>query len=198
MEPMSSPLDEHDYRVHREWLLDHARRCLIHGVQHGHPPRVSLEHLPASLKEKRATFITLDKRGVLRGCIGRLEAVDPLVIDIAHHAVAAALDDHRFPPVSGGEIPGITISISILTPPEAMTIDSEAELIANLRPGIDGLILGEGRRKATFLPSVWDELPTTADFIRHLKMKAGLPVHYWSENMKAWRYQTIYLTETTK
>jgi len=192
---MSSPIDINPYYEHRAWLLQHARTSMIHGVKHGHPPLIELDPVPALLKEKRATFITLEKRGSLRGCIGRLDAVEPLVIDIAQNAVAAAIDDHRFPPVSEGEIPGIRISISILTPPEPMSVDSEAELIANLQPGVDGLILQDGRRRATFLPSVWEELPITADFIRHLKVKAGLPPDYWSVSMKAFRYQTIYLKE---
>jgi len=194
---MSSHLEVNPYQEHQDWLLQHARTAMIYGVQHGHPPKVNLEKTPDILKEKRATFITLEKRGSLRGCIGRLEAVDPLVIDIAHHAVAAAIDDHRFPPVSEGEIPNIVISISILTPPEPMNIDCEAELIANLRPGVDGLILQDGRRSATFLPSVWDELPITADFIRHLKSKAGLPANYWSSHTKAFRYQTVYICENS-
>lgn len=192
---MSSHLEVNPYQEHQVWLLQHARNSMLYGVKHGHPPPVDLGKMPGVLKEKRATFITLEKRGALRGCIGRLEAVDPLVIDIAHHAVAAAIDDHRFPPVSEGETSNIAISISILTPPEPMTIDSEAELIANLRPGVDGLILQDGRRSATFLPSVWKELPITADFIRHLKAKAGLPASYWSPQTKAFRYQTLSFSE---
>lgn len=192
---MFSPDQKNPYDPHREWLLAHARHCLLHGVRNGHPPRVELAGLPPVLAEKRATFVTLEKRGALRGCIGRLEAVEPLVVDIAHNAVAAALDDHRFPPVSEGEVAGIVISISILTPAIDMEVDSEAELIANLRPGIDGLILQDGSRRATFLPSVWEDLPNTSDFIRHLKMKAGLPSTHWSDRMRAFRYETVYLSE---
>lgn len=193
---MSSQPEANPYEPHRNHLLRHARASLEYGVRHGFPPDVSLDGLPDLLTAKTATFITLEKRNALRGCIGHLEPVEPLFLDIAHNAVSAALEDHRFPPVSEGELPHLRISISILTIPRPMDIDSEAELIANLRPGIDGLILQEGRRRATFLPSVWEELPLPLDFIQHLKRKAGLPASHWSGTFKVFTYQTHYLSET--
>jgi len=97
--------------------------------------------------------------------------------------------------VTPEEIPHIHLSISILTPAEPMAVQSEIDLLQALKPGRDGLILQEGRRRTTFLPSVWEELPDPADFIRHLKQKAGWPPHYWSRQIKAFRYETIYLSE---
>jgi uncharacterized protein len=143
--------------------------------------------------EPRAVFITLEKNGRLRGCIGHLEATQPLVEDIAENAVAAALHDTRFPPVNADELPDIHLSISILTPPEPMTVADEEDLLQQLRPGIDGLILEEGRRRATFLPSVWEELPDPRNFVRHLKMKAGWSADYWSSGICASRYQSILI-----
>jgi len=193
---MCSAPNQTVYSPHRDWLLNHARHALVYGVKNNRAPEVHLDELPEILLEERATFITLEKDGSLRGCIGRLEASQPLVIDIAENTVAAALEDPRFPPVMDNEITSIVLSISILTPPELMNISSEKELLESIRPEIDGLILEEGRRRATFLPSVWDDLKQPRDFIDHLKQKAGWSPAYWSDQIRAYRYQTIYLSET--
>ena len=187
MEPM--------YSAHKQELLQWARTALAYGVAHGHAPPVHTAEFSPGLCEQRAVFITLMKDGRLRGCIGHLEATQPLVNDIAENAVAAALEDPRFPPVTSAEIPAISIAISVLTPPEPLAFKDEADLLQKLRPGIDGLIIGEGRRRATFLPSVWEELPDPRDFLQHLKMKAGWPPGYWSERIQAWRYESVYLSE---
>lgn len=176
-------------------LLAWARACLEYGVQHGRPPAVDLTKFPDELREPRAVFITLEKNKRLRGCIGHLEATQPLVRDIAENAVAAALEDPRFRAVTADELHTITLSISILTPSELMTFTSEEDLIRQLRPGVDGLIIGEGHRRATFLPSVWEELPDSREFLAHLKQKAGWPADYWSDKITARRYQSIHLSE---
>lgn len=193
-----SSANANPYDEYREILLKHSRESLLKGVRAGFAPRVSLREVPKVLCEERATFVTLHKNRKLRGCIGRLEASRPLYTDIAENTVAAALEDYRFPPVSEGEVKGISISISILTPPEKMKVGAEEELIANLRPGIDGLILQEAGRRATFLPSVWEELPMPVDFIRHLKLKAGMAPDHWSKNVEVFTYQTHYLSEGDK
>lgn len=185
----------HTYSTHNDLLLRWARTCLEHGVRHGVAPPIDMSAFPTELHAPRAVFITLEKNGRLRGCIGHLEATQPLINDIAENTVAAAKDDPRFSPVKAGELPHIVLSISILTPPEPMHIRSEQDLLNQLRPGVDGLILGEGRRRATFLPSVWDELPEPRDFVMHLKLKAGWSPDYWSEKITAQRYQSIYLSE---
>jgi len=140
------------------------------------------------LKEKRATFVTLTLNGNLRGCIGMLEACRPLVEDVAENAVSAAFHDPRFPPLSREEFDDLKISISVLSPPQEMIFSDEADLLEKIRPGIDGLILQEGFRKGTFLPSVWEELPETERFFEHLKLKAGLPAGYWSDTLCVSRY----------
>ena len=193
---MFSPDHNNPYAPYRELVLRQARAALEDGVRAGHAPKIAEKAFPEILREARASFVTLEKGGRLRGCIGHLEAVQPLILDIVENTVAAALEDPRFPPVTADEVPGIAISISILTPPEAMAIHDEADLLKQLRPGVDGLILSEGRRRATFLPSVWEELPDPAEFVRHLKNKAGWHSSYWSNKITAQRYGSIYLSES--
>jgi AmmeMemoRadiSam system protein A len=126
--------------------------------------------------------------GELRGCIGSLEAYRPLVEDVAHNAYAAAFSDPRFTPLSETELIDVEFHISVLTPAAPMHFESEADLLSQLRPGIDGLVLEDAGHRGTFLPSVWESLPDAAQFLQHLKMKAGLPADYWSDNLKVSRY----------
>jgi len=144
------------------------------------------------LQEERASFVTLTIDGNLRGCIGMLEACRPLVEDVAENACAAAFADPRFEPLSEREFRQIDIHISVLSPPEEMEFNSEADLLAQLRPGVDGLILQDGGRRGTFLPSVWEELPDADLFLMHLKMKAGLPTTHWSDTLRVFRYTAEY------
>jgi uncharacterized protein len=147
------------------------------------------------LREERATFVTLTMDGALRGCIGMLEACRPLAEDVAENAKAAAFRDPRFPPLSEEEFEKIDIHISVLSPPEEITFSSEAGLLEQIRPGTDGLILQEGSRRGTFLPSVWEELPDKEQFLTHLKMKAGLPGSYWSGTLRVFRYTAEYFPD---
>ncbi len=142
----------------------------------------------APLRDHRASFVTLHVDRRLRGCIGTLEARDPLVVDVARNAWSAASRDARFPPIGMDEFQNVDIHISVLSVPEPVTVGSEAELLALMRPGIDGLILEEGYRRGTFLPSVWEQLPDPRDFLRQLKRKAGLPDQYWSASLQISRY----------
>lgn len=140
------------------------------------------------LHQPGATFVTLTRHGQLRGCIGSLEAWRPLGQDIRDNALAAAFRDPRFAPLTAGELPSIRVEVSLLTPPEPMTFADEADALAQLRPDIDGVILTAGRRRATFLPQVWEQLPAPAGFITHLKQKAGLPADYWGPDIRLERY----------
>jgi hypothetical protein len=175
---------------HRAILLDLARRSIAHGLEEGRPLPLDPEAYPEPLRERLAAFVTLNLSGTLRGCIGHLEAVQPLVLDVTENAYAAAFRDPRFPPLSRREFPDLTIHISVLTPPEPMTFSSEADLLAQIRPGIDGLILSDGHARGTFLPSVWESLPQASDFLTHLKRKAGLPASHWSDGVRVARYTT--------
>lgn len=177
--------------LERQTLKILAKQSIEYGLTHGCPLPIDLDTLSEILTVPRATFVTIEKNGQLRGCIGMLEAQRPLAQDIAANSYAAAFADPRFPPVSVDELIELDIHLSILSPPEAMHCRSEAELLQLLRPDIDGLILDDGGlHRATFLPSVWESLPNPIDFIHHLKYKAGLPMDYWSDNLQAYRYTT--------
>ncbi len=146
--------------------------------------------LPDFLRRPGACFVTLMKNGALRGCIGTLEACRPLLQDLQHNACAAALRDPRFPPVEADELELLEIHVSLLSEPEPMQFDSEQDLLAQLQPGRDGLILRDGPRQGTFLPSVWESLPEREQFWTELKHKAGLPSDHWSDSLQVERYHT--------
>lgn len=171
-------------------LIRLARDSIRHGLAQGVPLPVDLDGLPKELSEPRASFVTLLLNGQLRGCIGSLEAVHPLALDVAHNAFAAAFRDPRFPPVAERELRRLELHLSILTPAVPLVFSSEADLLAQLVPFEDGLILAEGRRRGTFLPSVWESLPDPAEFLAHLKQKAGLARNYWSSGIEVRRYRT--------
>ncbi len=174
----------------RATLIEVARRSIEHGLASGRPLVVTPSEYHRDLKVVRASFVTLQMRGQLRGCIGHLEAVQPLVVDVAENAFAAAFRDPRFNPLTEVEWPNIDLHLSILTPPERLPVHDEADLIAQMRPGEDGLILQDGPNRGTFLPSVWDSLPEPIDFLMHLKSKAGLAANHWSDSMEVFRYRT--------
>jgi len=174
----------------RAILLDLAYATIRHGLTSDQPMEINSDDYPAELQAKRASFVTLNRHGALRGCIGHLEAMQPLVVDVVESAYSAAFRDPRFPRLTEAELPGLDIHISALTPSQPLVFESEQDLISKLRPGVDGLILVEGRRRGTFLPSVWASLPTAEQFLQHLKLKAGLPADYWSESIRMFRYET--------
>ena len=177
-------LDVHD----RETLLQVAADSIQHGLDTGHALGIKPADYSPALQQPGASFVTLTILRQLRGCMGMLSATRPLVEDVAENAFAAAFEDPRFPALSQAEYDQLEYHISILNPAEAMEFDSEADLLLQLRPGIDGLILEDRGRRATFLPSVWESLPTAADFLQHLKRKAGLPMDYWSNSLRMQRY----------
>lgn len=168
-------------------LLEVAWRAIRAGVAGGRAALCAAD-FPDALRELRATFVTLRRHEDLRGCIGSIEAHRPLVEDVAHNAFAAAFHDSRFPPLARHELEGLAVHLSVLSPLEALTFHSEADLLRQIRPGIDGLLLEAGRRAGTLLPSVWDALPDPEDFLRTLKRKAGLAADYWSADVRVLRY----------
>jgi hypothetical protein len=174
----------------RRSLLDLAYRSIESGLKTGHPLNVNLRDYSEELSKQRATFVTLKKNKQLRGCIGMLEAVLPLAEDISENAFSAAFKDPRFPPLEKNELNDLEIHLSILSPSEPMIFTSEQDLIAQIRPNIDGLILVIDSRKGTFLPSVWQSIPVADQFLQHLKQKAGLAKNYWSDQIKVYRYTT--------
>ena len=128
-------------------------------------------------------------------CIGSIEADRPLLDDLRVNALAAAFRDPRFPPLEPEELDELTIEVSVLSRKVPLGVASEADLISSLRPGVDGLLLEVGRHRATFLPSVWKQLSAPEIFVRELKRKAGLPIDYWSEDLRLWRYTTTAYAE---
>ncbi|MBI1195434.1 MAG: AmmeMemoRadiSam system protein A [Gammaproteobacteria bacterium] len=147
------------------------------------------------LSEPGAAFVTLKRHGQLRGCIGSLEAVRPLQDDLTRNAVAAALHDPRFLPMTESEVDDVSIEVSLLSKPKPIDIHSEAEAILALRPGLDGVILELGSQRATFLPQVWAELPNPHEFLMHLRRKAGLPIDHWDPDIEVSVYTVEHFSE---
>lgn len=178
----------------RETLHQLAKESIKYSLDRGRDAHfestLSLDNYTESLQQPRATFVTLQINHNLRGCIGTLEARQPLVIDVVENARSAAFHDPRFNPLSKDEFENLDIHISVLSVPEPMSFESEEDLMRQIRPGTDGLILTAGYNRGTFLPSVWEQLPTTEEFWSHLKNKANLPMNYWSSDVKVERYTT--------
>ena len=149
----------------------------------------------AFLAQPAATFVTLHAHGELRGCIGSLEPVRPLRIDVRENAIAAAFRDPRFPPLAAREFDATSVEVSLLSPPERILVADEEDLVRRLRPGIDGLILEHDGRRATYLPQVWDAIPEPRDFLVALKRKAGWADDFWSPRMNVFRYGATKWTE---
>lgn len=172
-------------------LLETAKESISNGLKHHRPPKeIDTSKYSALLTQPGASFVTLKLNGELRGCIGCLEAYRPLIDDVSRNAYSAAFSDPRFLPLTDDEFPNLEMHISVLNPAEEISFESESDLIRQLRPGIDGLILSEGSLKGTFLPSVWEQLPNPEAFLKQLKRKAGLPADYWSDSIRVSRYTT--------
>lgn len=170
-------------------LLDVARASIEHSLRVGRPLSVDVAAFPPALREPRATFVTLrGPGGALRGCIGEFEAHRPLVASVADRAHAAAFGDPRFPPLRADELDDLAIHISVLLPLEPIAASSEEELVGQLRPGVDGVLIDDGFRRATFLPAVWESLGEPRAFLRELRRKAGISPEGWPDTLRAWRY----------
>ncbi len=151
---------------------------------------IDLSKYPPVLRQERASFITLNINQRLRGCIGTLVANRPLIADVAHNAQAAAFKDSRFKPLTFDEFQNVEFHISVLSVPEILPLSSREELIAKLRPGIDGLIIEYEGKRATYLPSVWSQLSDAETFVSELRRKAGLDVNGWHPETIVHRYTT--------
>jgi uncharacterized protein len=184
------PLPERELgSAERSVLLDVARASIEHMLRTGRPLEVDVAAFAPALREPRASFVTLrGSGGSLRGCIGELEARRALVASVADRARAAAFDDPRFPPLRADELAALTIHVSVLHPLTPIEARSEAELVARLRPRVDGVLIDDGVHRATFLPAVWESLPDPCAFLRELRRKAGMPASSWPATLRAWRY----------
>lgn len=174
----------------RSELLKMARDSIAHGLRFHTFLAVEAAGYSPPLSEPGATFVTLKRAGDLRGCIGTLEATQPLIQDVARHAYAAAFEDPRFRPLQHEELEGLGVEISVISPMEPLAVTDEDALVAALRPGVDGLVLSAGYHRATFLPSVWQQLEDPRQFLVQLRHKAGLPLDYWDRDLSFQRYTT--------
>jgi AmmeMemoRadiSam system protein A len=164
----------------RQTLLKLARRAIEQGVADSRPhAQDEAAGLPASLLEQGACFVTLTLGGELRGCIGSLEATQSLAADVQEHALDAAINDFRFPAVSVNEVSRLRIELSVLTRPAPLEYHGRDDLLRKLRAGVDGVVLESGRRRATFLPQVWEKVSGPVEFLGLLCEKMGLPAGAW-------------------
>ena len=163
----------------KQTLLRLARESLRQGVAGHTLPSLNLDTLPPALRRQGASFVTLTIGGQLRGCIGALEPYQPLAEDVREHAVAAALEDPRFPPVSPQELDSVEIEISRLTFPKDLQYTDADDLLDRLHPHTDGVILRDGFHRATFLPQVWEKIPDKAEFLDNLCYKMGESPDTW-------------------
>ena len=182
----------------RKTLFDLAREVVRQAALHGgKPPKITINgQLPRTLLAQRATFVTLNVDGRLRGCRGSILAHQSLISDVANNAFQSGFGDPRFTPLTIGELEGLEFHVSILSTPRRIACESEAELLGALRPDVDGVILRDGERQSLFLPSVWEQIHDPLAFLRTVKLKAGLPAEHWSPTLEAYRYTTECFDET--
>ena len=171
-------------------LLEIAREAITYAVRKEQLKIINLGEYSQFLRDPGASFVTLTKRETLRGCIGTLEAYQPLVLDVQEHAVAAALEDYRFPEVSEDELHEIKIEISRLTPIQLVDYSTPQDLVSKLRENVDGVLIKANGRRATFLPQVWEKVPDPEKFLSQLCVKMGKSPDLWRENrLQVYTYQ---------
>jgi len=177
-------------------LLGIARAAIAAALQHAKAQANPAVEQAEWLQQAGASFVTLTQQGQLRGCIGSLEARRPLLDDVKANAVAAALHDPRFAPLTLPELDITNVEVSVLSPLQPMQFDSEEDALAQLRPGVDGVVFEYGRYCSTFLPQVWEQLPSPRQFMAHLKHKAGLAPDFWAPGVKLQRYTVSKFKES--
>ena len=163
----------------RTYLLSLARKTIENSINGTALPPLEIDNLSPVLQEQGASFVTLTSRGYLRGCVGALEPYQSLAEDVREHAMAAAFQDYRFPPVQANELKDIEIEISYLTRPVPLKYENPVDLLHLLKPNIDGVVLRDGMRRATFLPQVWEKISDPEEFLEELCMKMGAQPDLW-------------------
>lgn len=176
--------------AHGASLTAIAERAIRSVLETGRSWAPALGDLPADLRPLGASFVTLERGDELLGCIGSLEPVDPLGIDVAHRAESAAFTDPRFAPIGASAFAAMTISVSVLSALQPLPVHRPDELRAALRPGVDGLVVESGWHRATFLPSVWAKVGGVDAFLTALWVKAGLRPGEWPAGIRFARYTT--------
>lgn len=178
------------------WLAREVISVQLGSAGRAQPDWVGARLADQAVQQKGGVFVTLKKRGQLRGCIGSLAAAEPIAAGVRRNAINAAFSDPRFRPLSPDELGGLTVEVSVLSEPRALAFSDAAHLLAILRPGVDGLIIRKGAHSATFLPQVWEQLPKAEDFLSHLCRKAGLPADAWlGGGLEVFTYEAQYFEE---
>jgi AmmeMemoRadiSam system protein A len=185
-------------REEEQQLLRLALRSIENGLRYRRPLAVDNGQYPASLLEPWPVFVTLRIRQELRGCIGTMEPEQSLAANVSKYAYYAAFQDSRFSELTWEELTDLHLQISVLSRPQPMSFTSEADLLRQIQPGADGLVLDAGFHRGTFLPSVWEVLPEREDFWRQLKRKAGLEPDYWGSDVRVSRYITYCFSAEAK
>lgn len=198
---MTGRPDEVEHQRRGAILLEIARTSLAEtlggpSLPDARPQAGDDPHGEPWLGELGASFVTLRLGDELRGCIGTIEAFRPLAEDVRENAVAAALRDPRFPPLQAAELDGVELEVTLLSAPEPMRFVDEADALAQLRPGEDGLLLSWGGHRSTFLPQVWESLPSPEAFLSSLKKKAGLATDFWHPDLELSRYSATHWSES--
>ncbi len=191
-------MDKHFTEEQGMALVALARRTIQDklGEQTPADPKLAEALADEALKVNAGTFVTLTMKGRLRGCIGSLEAREPLVEGVKHNALNAAFRDPRFSALTKKELANVHVEVSILTEAKPLAYTDSKDLLKNLRPGVDGLIIRQGLAGATFLPQVWEQLPDKEEFLAHLCMKAGLSPDEWKKGkLEVRTYQVQYFEE---
>jgi len=161
-------------------LLQLARKTIEQHLQGAGGGQI-VGDLPPGFSERCGTFVTLTKGGRLRGCIGHIMPQEPLFEGVKVNAINAAFRDPRFPPLQSDEMAQVKIEVSVLTEPVPLRYKGKEDLLGQLKPGVDGLIIRKGYHQATFLPQVWEQLPKKEAFLSQLCLKAGLDGHAWEK-----------------
>lgn len=171
-------------------LLTLAWQSIAHGLKTGKPLSIDTAAYPPEFAEKKATFVTLKTQHHSRGSFGTLRAIRPLAEDICENAFAAAFCDKHYPSVTDTELAALEIHIDLLSPLQPLLFSSELDLIRQLEPDVDGLMLEEGSHHAFLLPRNWESCHAPMQFLEQLKQNAKIPATYWSKNIKAYRFTT--------
>lgn len=186
----------HEKNEQGKILLKIARTAISRALRVPSAPATEVDVNMPWLSQPGATFVTLTQWGELRGCIGSLQACDPLIEDVSNNAVSAALYDPRFSPLAADELETVSVEVSLLSELQQLDFSSEADVLAQLRPDIDGIVFEYGPYRSTFLPQVWESFPQPQQFLARLKSKARLSEDFWAEDVKLSRYTVSKWCET--
>lgn len=178
-----------------EYVIDVCKTSILGGLEKKTP---KIEKIPKVFEQSGACFVTLEKQGDLRGCIGSIIAHRPLIDDLVKNANNSAFSDPRFSPLRKDEFDDLSIDVSLLSSPEKMSFKDEADLLEQIRPFIDGIIIKDGGYQAVYLPSVWEQLPEKTLFLDSLKIKAGMTPKHFSDTFEAYRFTTEYIKSDYK